>query len=336
MRLLPYMKVNSQLRLWLFLRLFLLLGAATALCYATLLIAIKLPQFQHLGWLPALLLTWLLAALVALVAAWYVSSRSKRLANCIRSRDVQLPTSKVGPLFAELSLAWNDARQGMIEAQLQQQANAERNYSTLTEFIRMIAKAVDERSSYLHGHSDRVAEYSAAIAREFGMSNTEVERIRLAGLLHDIGAVGIEDSIVAKNSPLTPEEFEIVKAHTVKGAAILRPVEWLHDVIPAVELHHESLDGHGYPYGLRGQEIPLMARIISVADSFDAMTTSRPYQSAMDPEYTLEVLNRLGGTRYDRRAVEALTELVKRGEIVVKSPRKPAQWQRRRAVSEVI
>jgi putative nucleotidyltransferase with HDIG domain len=330
------MRVNNQLRLWLFLRLFLLLGGASAVCYATLLLALKMPRFQHLGWLPALLLTWLLAAIVALLAAWYVSSRSKRLANCVRSRDLQMPASKVGPLFAEVAVAWNDTRQALIETQLQQQAAADRNYTTLTEFIRMVAKAVDERSSYLHGHSDRVAEYSAAIAREFGMNGAEVERVRLAGLLHDIGAVGIEDSIVAKNSPLTPEEFEVVKAHTVKGAAILRPVEWLHDIIPAVELHHESLDGHGYPYGLRGQEIPLMARIIAVADSFDAMTTSRPYQSAMDPEYTLEVLNRLGGTRYDRRAVEALTELVKRGDIVVKSPRKPAQWQRRRAVTEVI
>jgi HD-GYP domain-containing protein (c-di-GMP phosphodiesterase class II) len=133
-----------------------------------------------------------------------------------------------------------------------------------------------------------------------------------------------------------PEEFEIVKAHTVKGASIVRPIEALNDLIPGIELHHESLDGTGYPYGLSGEEIPIMARIIAVADSFDAMTTARPYQSAMDPNYVLEVLDRLAGKRYDADAVRALTTLVKRGTIVVKNLRAPASFTRRRSLPELV
>jgi putative nucleotidyltransferase with HDIG domain len=200
----------------------------------------------------------------------------------------------------------------------------------------MIAKAVDERTSYLRGHSDRVAAYSADIARELGIDSAQTERIRLSALLHDIGTVGIEDSIVRKDTPLTPEEFEIVKAHTVKGASILRPIQAIGDLIPGVELHHESVDGQGYPYGLRGEEIPMMARIIAVADSFDAMTTTRPYQAAMDPEYVLEVLNRLAGKRYDVSVVTALTSLVKRGSIVVKNTRTHVSFSQQRVLSEVV
>jgi len=121
----------------------------------------------------------------------------------------------------------------------------------------------------------------------------------------------------------------------VKGASILRPIEALADLIPGVELHHESLDGQGYPYGLRGDQIPMMARVIAVADSFDAMTTARPYQAAMDAEYVLEVLNRLAGKRYDPSAVNALIALVRHGKIVVKSPRPPVSFPHQRVLSEI-
>jgi HD-GYP domain-containing protein (c-di-GMP phosphodiesterase class II) len=141
---------------------------------------------------------------------------------------------------------------------------------------------------------------------------------------------------MTKDLPLSPEEFEIVKAHTVKGASILRPIEALNDLIPGIELHHEALDGSGYPYGLKGDEIPIMARIIAVADAFDAMTTARPYQSAMDANYVLEVLGRLSGKRYDGNVVQALATLVKRETIVVKNLRAPASFPRRRIVPEVV
>jgi putative nucleotidyltransferase with HDIG domain len=200
----------------------------------------------------------------------------------------------------------------------------------------MMAKAVDERATYLRGHSERVARYSAAIARKLGLDEEKVEDIRLSALLHDIGTLGIEDYLVMKDAPLAPEEFEIVKAHTVKGAAILRPIETLHDLIPGIELHHESLDGLGYPYGLKGDQIPLMARIIAVADSFDAMTTPRPYQAAMNADYVLEVMQRLSGTRFDGAVVEALGSLVRSGALEVKKLRVPVSFRMRRPTAEVV
>ncbi|HTX42030.1 MAG TPA: HD-GYP domain-containing protein [Acidobacteriaceae bacterium] len=239
-------------------------------------------------------------------------------------------------LFTELVLAWQGAVKGLQDGWVKKQDEARRNYEALCELIRMIAKAVDERAAYLRGHSDRVANYAAAIADKMGLDGDQVEQIRLAALLHDIGTLGIEDYLVTKDAPLAPDEFEIVKAHTVKGAAILRPIEMLHHLIPGVELHHESLDGMGYPYGLKGDEIPLMARIISVADSFDAMTTPRPYQAAMNSDYVLEILKRLSGTRYDPAVVNALVNLVRSGAVEVKEMRVPVSFRMRRPMAEIV
>ena len=239
-------------------------------------------------------------------------------------------------LFAELIITWQNAVKTLQDGWQAKHEEARRAYETLAELIRMMAKAVDERAAYLRGHSERVARYAAAIARKMGLDEEKVEWVRLSGLLHDIGTLGIEDYLVMKDAPLAPEEFEIVKAHTVKGAAILRPIEMLHELIPGVELHHESLDGMGYPYGLKGDQIPLMARIISVADSFDAMTTPRPYQAAMNPEYVLEVMSRLSGTRYDAAVVDALAALVRSGALEVKKMRVPVSFRMRRPTAEVV
>ena len=284
----------------------------------------------------AILLFW---ALLALLAGRRITDLSRSLAETIQSKSLQKAETETirlrGTIYEEPAAEWQKALRTLENIFLDKQVEASQNYATLTDLIRMFAKAVDERTNYLRGHSDRVAVYSADIAREMGIGSDEVERIRLAALLHDIGTLGIEDSIVRKEAPLTPEEFEIVKAHTVKGASILRPIEALADLIPGVELHHESLDGQGYPYGLRGEQIPMMARIIAVADSFDAMTTARPYQAAMDADYVLEVLNRLAGKRYDPSAVNALIALVRRGKIVVKSPRPPVSFPQQRVLSEI-
>jgi putative nucleotidyltransferase with HDIG domain len=237
-------------------------------------------------------------------------------------------------LFAEVIRSWQRAVRGLQEGWVEKQDEARRNYLAMAELIRMMAKAVDERVAYLRGHSERVAHYAAAIAEKLGLDERRVEQVRLAGLLHDIGTLGIEDYLVTKDAPLAPDEFEIVKAHTVKGAAILRPIELLHELIPGVELHHESLDGMGYPYGLKGDEIPLMARIIAVADSFDAMTTPRPYQAAMNSEYVLEIMKRLAGTRYDPSVVNALTILVRSGAVEVRPMRIPVSFRMRRPMVE--
>jgi len=264
--------------------------------------------------------------------------RIQRLVSVIGSGSPALSEELVretsDKLFQEVIRTWQGAVRALQEGWLEKQDEARRNYQALAELIRMMAKAVDERAAYLRGHSERVSQYAAAIAEKLGLDEKQVEKVRLASLLHDIGTLGIEDYLVTKDGPLAPDEFDIIKAHTVKGAAILRPIEFLHDLIPGVELHHESLDGMGYPYGLKGDEIPLMARIIAVADSFDAMTTPRPYQAAMNSEYVLEIMKRLAGTRYDPAVVNALAILVRSGALEVKPMRIPVSFRMRRPVVE--
>jgi putative nucleotidyltransferase with HDIG domain len=192
---------------------------------------------------------------------------------------------------------------------------AEENHTLFLSSIQMLAGAVDEKDPYTRGHSDRVTRYSVLIAKEMGLTDEEVEKIRISALLHDVGKIGIEDRILKKPGALTPEEFEIMKTHTTKGAAILRPVEMLRDMLPGIELHHESLDGRGYPHGLKGDQLPLMPRVIMVADTFDAMTTNRPYQAAMDPEYVIRIINSLAATKFDPHVVAAMTKVFESGKL---------------------
>jgi HD-GYP domain-containing protein (c-di-GMP phosphodiesterase class II) len=194
---------------------------------------------------------------------------------------------------------------------------AEENRQLFLSSIQMLAGAVDEKDPYTKGHSDRVTRYSLVIANELALNSDEIERIRISAQLHDVGKIGIEDRILKKPGALTPEEYEVMKQHTTKGASILRPVEMLKEMIPGIELHHESLDGRGYPHGLKGDQIPLMPRIITVADTFDAMTTNRPYQAAMDPEYVIRIINSLANTKFDPRVVAAITSVFERGGLRV-------------------
>jgi HD-GYP domain-containing protein (c-di-GMP phosphodiesterase class II) len=186
--------------------------------------------------------------------------------------------------------------------------------------IQMLAGAVDEKDPYTRGHSDRVTRYSVMITREMGIYEEYVEVVRISAQLHDVGKIGIEDRILKKPGALTAEEFEIMKTHTTKGANILRGVAQLKDMIPGIELHHESLDGRGYPYGLKDEAIPLLPRIIAVADTFDALTTTRPYQRAHEPREALRIIHSLSGKRLDPTAVAALTAIYERGEIQVVQP----------------
>src|SRR5438067_10127745 len=194
---------------------------------------------------------------------------------------------------------------------------ADENLTLFLSSIQMLAGAVDEKDPYTRGHSDRVTRYSVLLATELGLPKEEIEKIRIAAQLHDVGKIGIEDRILKKPGKLTAEEFEIMKTHTTRGANILRPVSQLKEMIPGIELHHESLDGRGYPHGLKGDEVPMLPRIIMVADCFDAMTTNRPYQAAMDPEYVVRIINSLVNTKFDPRVVAALTTVFERGEIGV-------------------
>ncbi|HTR24985.1 MAG TPA: HD domain-containing phosphohydrolase [Terriglobales bacterium] len=192
---------------------------------------------------------------------------------------------------------------------------AEENKALFMGSIQMLAGAVDEKDPYTRGHSDRVTKYSLMIAKEMGLDPAFLEILRISAQLHDVGKIGIEDRILKKPGALTPEEFEIMKTHTTKGANILRPVPQLREMLPGIELHHEALNGRGYPYGLKGDEIPLLPRVIAVADTFDALTTNRPYQKAFDPVEAVRIIRNLSGQRLDPTAVNALLAVFQRGEI---------------------
>ena len=192
---------------------------------------------------------------------------------------------------------------------------AEENRALFLGSIQMLAGAVDEKDPYTRGHSDRVTRYSMMIAKEMNLDAVFMETLQISAQLHDVGKIGIEDRILRKPGALTAEEFEVMKTHTTKGANILRPVMQLAEMLPGIELHHEALDGRGYPYGLTGDEIPLLARVIAVADTFDALTTNRPYQTAHTPDEALKIIQNLAGKRLDPAPVAALLAVYGRGEI---------------------
>ena len=192
---------------------------------------------------------------------------------------------------------------------------AEENRELFIGSIRMLSAAIDEKDPYTRGHSGRVAKYSTVIAQEMRLSSDELDKLKIAALLHDVGKIGVDDRVLKKPGSLTPEEFDIMKTHTTRGANIMRPVSQLKDMLPGIELHHEHMDGRGYPYGLSGPQIPVMARIIAVADTLDAMTTNRPYQSAMDLEYALGRIKALAGSKFDQTVVTALESAVTAGKL---------------------
>ncbi|MGC2450903.1 MAG: HD domain-containing phosphohydrolase [Candidatus Sulfotelmatobacter sp.] len=192
---------------------------------------------------------------------------------------------------------------------------ADENRALFMGSIQMLAGAVDEKDPYTRGHSDRVTRYSLLIAKEMNLPLTFMETLQISAQLHDVGKIGIEDHILKKPGALTEEEFEVMKTHTTKGANILRPVTQLTEMLPGIELHHEALDGRGYPYGLKGDQIPLLARVIAVADTFDALTTNRPYQQAHTPDQALQIIQNLAGKRLDPACVAALLAVYERGEI---------------------
>jgi putative nucleotidyltransferase with HDIG domain len=228
------------------------------------------------------------------------------------SQRVQLKSrTEIGELAATFNFMSEELEHFVLDLK---RAAAE-NRELFMNSIQMLAGAVDEKDPYTRGHSDRVTKYSVLIAKEIGMPEEFLEIVRVSAQLHDVGKIGIEDRILKKPGALTAEEFEIMKTHTTKGANILRPVAQLKEMIPGIELHHESLDGRGYPRGLKGDEIPVLPRIIAVADTFDALTTNRPYQQAHDCDEALRIIHSISGKRLDATAVAALDAIYQRGEI---------------------
>jgi len=241
-----------------------------------------------------------------------LTESSQAIARGDFSQRVHLKTrTEIGELAATFNTMSEELEQFVEDLK----RAAEENKALFMGSIQMLAGAVDEKDPYTRGHSDRVTRYSLLIAKEMGMDPGFLEILRVSAQLHDVGKIGIEDRILKKPGALTPEEFEIMKAHTSKGANILRPVPQLREMLPGIELHHEALNGRGYPYGLKGDDIPLLARVIAVADTFDALTTNRPYQQARDAVEALRIIKDLSGQRLDPKAVAALLVVFQRGEI---------------------
>ena len=176
--------------------------------------------------------------------------------------------------------------------------------------VSALSQAIDAKDGFTRGHADRVSRIAGAIAREMGLSERHIEEIELAGMLHDIGKIGVEDQILMKPTRLDPHEQELMRRHPIYGASILEPSESLRPLVPLVLHHHENYDGSGYPEGRKGEDIPLGSRIIIVADAYEAMTSDRIYRKSIGHDRAMEQLNRYKGIQFDPRIVRALATLL--------------------------
>lgn len=192
---------------------------------------------------------------------------------------------------------------------LEMHARGTNRYQDLKELLvgltRSLTSALDAKDSYTFGHSERVARIAVELGRELGLTGDELSDIYLTGLLHDVGKIGIRDVVLSKPGPLTPEEFEHIKQHVVIGYKILAELRPIRNLLPGVLYHHERYDGKGYPDGLEGENIPLLARILAVADGYDAMSTARPYRNPLPCRRVEEILLEGAGTQWDKRIIEA-------------------------------
>jgi HD-GYP domain-containing protein (c-di-GMP phosphodiesterase class II) len=260
-----------------------------------------------------------LAGVTAVVFARTLSQPINRLAAVSRAfssgdfsaRAVVTQRNEIG----ELAFAFNRMAEDIEHYIRRLRQAAEDNRELFRGTIRALAQAIDAKDPYTRGHSVRVNRYSLILARELKLSPAEIEDIDVASLLHDVGKIGIDDSILKKPGSLTREEFDVMKTHTVLGASIMRPIRQMKNILPGLRYHHERMNGGGYPDGLPGPDIPLMARIIAVADTFDAITTVRPYQRPMTFDQALDRLNELKGQHLDERIVEAFNRAYRAGRI---------------------
>jgi len=216
------------------------------------------------------------------------------------------------------------------------QRSADENRELFLGTVKGLAAAIDGKDPYTRGHSERVSRMSVAIAQRLGLPDDECEKIRISALLHDVGKISIDDNILKKPSALTDEEYVIMKTHPQKGYKIMSQIRAMKEFLPGMYMHHEMVNGEGYPQGLKGDEIPLMAESVAVADTFDAMTTDRPYQLAMKFEDAIERIQAFVGTRYDPGVVSAFVEACEEGQIrpgSVKLKKRSGQERRQAAPS---
>lgn len=222
----------------------------------------------------------------------------------------------IGPSFRTSESDFGTVEAGLMGAAAAMLATHAHNVDLLqdredlaTGVIRAMGHAVDARDPYTRGHSERVGRYGRQLAEAIGLPTHECNRIYLSGLLHDVGKIGIPDAVLGKAGRLTDEEFAVIKQHPEIGARIVQTMPQLADLLPGVLHHHESVDGTGYPHALAGDAIPLMGRVLAVADAYDAMTSDRPYRAGMPRSRAVDILTSGAGTQWDKALVDAFLEI---------------------------
>ncbi|MBO8153941.1 MAG: HD domain-containing protein [Thermovirga sp.] len=235
-----------------------------------------------------------------------IKGRTKTLGILVTYYSSAMISNKIN----YLSIIANQIGLAIENAQLYE--SLQRQYVSV---VNALAATLEAKDAYTKGHSLRVATWSRAVAKEMGLSDKQQEMIYVGGLLHDIGKVGVSERILLKGDKLTAEEKEAIQKHPLIGAKILEPGNLPEDIIKAVMYHHENYDGSGYPEGLTGEEIPVLARIINVVDAYDAMTSDRPYRSSYTQNWATEELDRNAGKQFDPTVIEAFKKLISRGEL---------------------
>src|SRR5690242_10316305 len=265
----------------------------------------------------------LIAALLTVIIGIFFASKlthpvrelaggAHRIASGDFSKRIEVTSrTELGDLGNSFNVMTDQVERFIVDLQHSAQENRELFLGT----VKGLAAAIDGKDPYTRGHSERVSRFSMAIAQRLGLSDEETEKIRISALLHDVGKIAIDDNILKKPAALTDEEYEIMKGHPQKGYKIMNQIPAMKEFLPGMYMHHEMVNGKGYPQGLTGDEIPLMGKIVAVADTFDAMTTDRPYQKAMKFEDALARIESFVGTRYDPAVVAALSEACKEGQI---------------------
>ncbi len=223
------------------------------------------------------------------------------LARNIARRGALLAGGKHGadPAISSWDIQLFEAASGFVASFLENVALYDDQHKLFMGTLRALTSAIDAKDRYTCGHSERVSHVSAQLARQMGMDEDQVERIRIAGLVHDVGKIGVPEGVLTKQGRLTDAEFDAIKRHPAIGHGILRDIPQLADILPGVLHHHERWDGRGYPSGLCAQGIPFQARIIAIADTFDAMSSTRSYRPAMSRDQVLAEIRRCSGTQFD-------------------------------------
>jgi|WetSurMetagenome_2_1015567.scaffolds.fasta_scaffold118528_2 HD-GYP domain-containing protein (c-di-GMP phosphodiesterase class II) len=248
---------------------------------------------------------------------YHLASSLGRAIHGSRSKD-SIPERRKNA-FSLVNGEGNLSAMTLPQARMELENADEKPWDVLIETLRSLANASDRMDVHTRGHSERVTRFSVEIAKIMGLTDDEIEQIRVGALVHDIGKIAIAREILVKPTLLSDAEYAVMKTHTTRGYELLEHIPQLRAATEAVRYHHERLDGKGYPYGLKGTEIPRLVRFIAVADCFDAMTTTRIYQDPAPVEQVIEMIRSAAGIKYDAQAVEALVQGVQAGRIVARS-----------------